>query len=137
MRGLIGALVFVVPGDPPVFQLFDPFGWAEDSIAKGNVEVGNLSVILNVSVKGSFEYVFIVPNAVMESADLLFEAADFAGFLGIVSGNGGEEPFSNGSEDVCIEFGVGHQGGCNCTGRHRWFWTLDRSDQERDTVLGR
>ena len=137
MRGLIQALVLMVSSNSSIFQLFDPFGQAEDSIAKGNVEVGYVPVILNVSIRGSFEYVLVVLDTVVEPADLFFEVADFAGLLGVASGNGCKEPFSDGSEDVCIEIGVGHQGGCNCTRRHRWFQTLDRSDWERDTVLGR
>jgi hypothetical protein len=135
MRGLIQALLIMVSGNSSIFQLFDPLGWTEDSITEGDVEVGYLSVVLDVPVGGLFEYILVVFDAVMKPVDLLFEAADFAGFLGIASGDGGEEPFSNGSEDVCIEIGVGHQGGCNCIGQHRWFWTLDRSDWERDAVL--
>ena len=135
MRGLIRALVFVIPGNSSIVQLLDPLGWAEDPIAEGDVKVGDLSVILLVAVGGSFEDVLIVLNMVVEPADLLFEAADFAGLLGIASGNGCEEPLSDGSKNVCVEFWVGCQGGCNCTRRHRWFWTLNQSDRERDAVL--
>ena len=123
-------------GDPSVFQLLDPLGQFEDSVAKGNVKMRHLPVVLNIPVKGSLEYVFIVLDMVMESMNLFFEAANFAGLLGIVSGNGCEEPFSDGSENVSVEVGVGRQGGCNGTGRHRWFWTLDWTDRERDAVFG-
>ena len=115
MRGLIRALGFVVPSNSPVIYPLDPFGQVEDSITKGNVEVGDSSVVLFVAIGGPFEHVLIVFDMVVESTDLFFEAANFACFLGIVLGNGCEEPFSDGSEDVCIEIGVGHQGGCNCT----------------------
>ena len=102
--------------DPSVFQLFDPLGRFEDSITKGNVEVGHPSVILDVPIRGLLEYVFIVFDTVVESADLLFEVVDFAGLLGVASGDGCEEPLSDGSKDVHIEIGVGRQGGCNGTG---------------------
>ena len=136
VRGLIGALLLMISGDSSVFQLFDPLGWVEDSITKGNVEVGHLPIIFDEPVGGSFEYVFIVFDTVMEPVDLLLEVADFTGLLGVTSGDGREEPFSDGSKDVRIEIGVGRQGGCNSTRRHRWFRALDRPDQERDAVFG-
>ena len=123
-------------GDPSIFQLFDPLGWFEDSIAKGNVEVGYLPIILDISVGGSFKDIFIVFDAIVEPANLLLEAANFAGLLGVVSGDGCKEPFSDGLENVGVEVGVGCQGGCNSTGQHRWFRTLNWSDRKRDAVLG-
>ena len=123
--------------DPSVFQLLDPLGWLEDSVAEGDVKVGHPPVVLDVSIRGSLEYIFVMLNAVVEPVDLLFEAANFAGFLGVTPGNGCKEPFGNGLENVGVEVRVGRQGGRNSTGRHRWFRTLDRSDRERDTVLGR
>ena len=94
-------------GDPSVFQLLNPLGRSEDSIAKGNVEVGHPPIILNVPIGGSFEYVFVMLDTVVEPADLLFEVANFAAFLGVALSDGGEEPLSNGSENVCIEVRVG------------------------------
>jgi hypothetical protein len=99
--------------------------------------VGHPPIVLNVSVGSSLKYIIIMFDAVMEPTDLLFEVANFAGFLGIMLGNGCKEPFSDGLENVSVEVGVGRQGGCNGTGRHRWFQTLNRSDRERDAVLGR
>ena len=125
------------PSDSTVFQLLDPFCWLKDSITKGNEEVGDSPVVLNVPVGGAFKYVFIVLNVIMECADLLVETADFAVFLSIVSGNSCEEPLCNGSEDVGIEVRVCHQCGCNGTGRHRWFRALDQTNQERNAVFGR
>ena len=116
VRGLIRALLLMEPGNPSVFQLLDPSGQFEDPISKGDVEVGHPPVVLDVPVGGSLEYVFIVFDVVMEPADLLFETANFAGFLGIVSGDGCEEPLSDGSENVGVEIGVGRQGGCNSIG---------------------
>ena len=136
VRGLIRALLLMESGDPSIFQLLDPFGQFKDPISKGDVKVGHPTIVLDVPIGGSLEYVFIVFDTVVEPMDLLFEAANFTGFLGITSGDGCEEPLSDGSENVGVEVGVGRQGGCNGTGRHRWFWTLDRSDWERDTVLG-
>ena len=137
VRGLIRALLFMVPGNSSVFQLLDPLGRSEDSIAEGNVEVGHPPIVLDVSVGSPLEYIFVVFDAVVEPADLLFEAVNFAGFLGITLGNGCKEPFRDGLENVGVEVGVGCQGGCNGTGRHRWFRTLDQSDWERDSVFGR
>ena len=136
MRGLIGALLLVIPSDSSIFQLFDPFGWAEDSITEGNVKVGHPPIVLDVSVGGLFEDIFIVFDVVVEPANLLFEVANFTGLLGVALGDGCKEPLSDGSENVDVEVGVGRQGGCNGTGRHRWFQTLDWSDWERDVVLG-
>ena len=136
VRGLIRALLFMESGDPSIFQLLDPPGRFEDSITKGSIKVGHLPVILDVSIGGLLKYIFIVFDVVVEPADLLFKAANFTGLLGVTLGDGCKEPFSDGSENVSIEVGVGHQGGCNSTGRHRWFWTLDQSDWERDAVLG-
>ena len=122
--------------DFPVFQLFDPLCWFEDSIAEGDVEVGHSAVVLNVPVGGPLKYVFVVFDTIMKSADLFIEVANFAGLLCIMSGDGCEEPLCNGLEYVGVEVRVGCQGGHNGTGRHRWFWTLDRADWERDAVFG-
>jgi hypothetical protein len=116
MRGLIWALLFMVSGDSSVFQLFNPFGQAEDSITKGDVKVGYSPIVLDISVGSSLEYVFVVFNMVVEPTDLLFEAVNLAGLLGIALGDGCKEPFSNGSENVCVEVRVGRQGGCNGIG---------------------
>ena len=107
VRGLIGALLLMVPGDSSIFQLLDPLGWAKDPITEGDVEVGHPPIILNVPIGGSFEYVFVMLDTVMEPADLLFEVANFTAFLGVALSDGGEEPLSNGSENVCIEVRVG------------------------------
>ena len=136
VRGLIRALLFMEPGDSSVFQLLDPLCWLEDPVAEGNVEVGYSPVVLNVPIGGMFKYVFIVFNVVVEPMDLLIEAVDFAGLLSIALGNGCEEPLCDGSEDVGIEVRVGHQSGCNGTGQHRWFRTLDWTNWERDAVFG-
>ena len=137
VRGLIRALLLMEPSDSSVFQLFDPLHWLEDPIAEGNVEVGHSPVVLDVPVGGMFKYVFVVFDVVVEPADLLVEAADFAGLLSVVSGDGCEEPLCDGLEDVGVEVRVGCQSGHNGTGRHRWFWTLDWTNQERDAVFGR
>jgi hypothetical protein len=116
MRGLIRALLLMESSDPSVFQLLDPFGQFEDPVAKGDVKVGHSPIILNVSIGGSLEYVFVVFDAIMESTDLFPEAANLAGLLGVTLGDGCEEPLCNGSEDVGIKVRMGHQGGCNGTG---------------------
>ena len=115
MRGLIRALSVMVAGNLAIFQPFDPFGGVEDSIADGDVEVGYLPIILDITVRGSVKCVLIVLDMVVEPVNLLLEAADFAGLLSFTSSDGCEEPFSDGSEDVCIEIRVDCQGGCNCT----------------------
>jgi hypothetical protein len=137
VRGLIRALSVVVAGNPTVLQPLDPFGGVENSIADGDVKVGYSPVVLDITIGGSVECVLIVPDMVVEPMDLLPEVADFAGLLGVASSDGCEEPFSDGLENVCIEVRVGCQGGCNSTRQHRWFQTLDWSDQERDAVFGR
>ena len=116
VRGLIRALLFMESGDLPIFQLFDPFCWFEDSVAEGNVEVGHLPIVFDVPIGGPFEYVLVVFDTVMESTDLFVEAVNFAGLLGVVSGDGCKEPLCDGSEDVSIEVRVRHQGGRNSTG---------------------
>ena len=122
--------------DLPVFQLLDSLGWLEDSITEGDVEVGHSPIILDVPVRGLFEYIFVVFDAVVKSADLFFEVADFGGLLGVASGNGREEPLCDGLEDVGVKVRVGCQDGCNGIRRHRWFRTLDQTNWERDTVFG-
>ena len=134
--GLIRALLLMEPSDSAVFELLDPLCWFEDSIAQGNEEVGDSPIVFDVSVGGTFEYVFIVFDPVMESSDLFFEAMNFDIFMGIASGDGHEEPFGDGLEDVGVEVRVCCQCGRNGIGRHRWFQTLDRTDRERDAVLG-
>ena len=104
------------PGNSTVFQLLDPLCWFKDPVAKGDEEVGHLPVILDVPVRGSFKYVFIVLHAIVESADLLVEVANFAVLLGIASGNGHKEPLCDGLEDVGIEVRVCRQCSCNGTG---------------------
>ena len=135
IRGLIRALLFMEPGDSTVFNLLDPFCWLEDSISQGNEEVGDLPIVFNVPVGGAFKYVFVVFDPIVESGDLLLEATDFDIFKSVASGEGCKEPFGDGSEDVGVEVRVCCQGGRNSIGRHRWFQTLDRADQERDAVL--
>ena len=135
VRGLIRALLFVKPSDLTVFKLLDPLCQLEDSIAQGNEEVGHPPVVVDIAVGGAFEYVFIVFDLVMESGDLFFEATDFNVFMGVASGDGCEEPFGDGSEDVSVKVRVCCQRGRNGIGRHRWFRTLDRTDREGDVVL--
>jgi hypothetical protein len=98
--------------------------------------MGYSPIILDVPIGGAFEYVFIVLDMIMEPSDLLFEAMDFDVFLGVVLGNGCEEPLCDSSEDVGVEVRVCHQCGRNGTGRHRWFQALDRTDRERNAVFG-
>ena len=133
--GLIRALVCVEPGDASILELLDPFCWFENSLAQGNEEVGNSSIVFNVTIGGAFEYVFVVFNPIVESGNLFFEATDFNVFMGVASGDGCEEPFDDGSEDVGVKVRVCRQCVRNGIGRHRWFRTLDRTDQERGAVL--
>ena len=135
IRGLIQALVHVESGDASIFQLFDPFCWLEDSVAQRNVEVGHPPFVVDVAIWGSFEDVFIVFDSVVEPGDLFFETADFDIFVGIASGNGCEEPLCDGSKDVGVEVRVCRQHGRNGSGRHRWFWSFERANWERDVVL--
>ena len=136
IRGLIRALLLVEPSDSAVFKLFDPLCWFEDSFAQGNEEVGNSPIVFDVSIGGAFEYVFVVFDPVVESGNLFFEATNFDVFMGVTSGNDCEEPLCDGSEDVGVEVRMCCQSGRNGIGRHRWFRTLKRMDQERDAVLG-
>jgi hypothetical protein len=114
VRGLIGALHVVVAGDLAIFQSLNPLGGAKDSITDGDVEVMYSPIVLNIAIGGSVKHVFVVLDMVVEPVDLLLEVANFAGLLGVASGNGCEEPLSDGSKDVHVEIGVGCQGGCNC-----------------------
>ena len=98
--------------------------------------MGDSPIVLDIPIGGAFEYVFVVLDTIVEPTNLLFEATDFDVFLGIASGNGCEEPFCNGSEDVSIEVRVRCQCGRNGTGRHRWFWALDWTNWERNAVFG-
>ena len=123
------------PGDASIFELFDPLCRFEDSIAQRDEEVGDSSFVFDVPVGGAFEYVFIVFDLVVESGNLFFEATNFDIFMGVTSGDGCEEPFDDGSEDVGVEVRVCCQCVRNGIGRHRWFWTLDRTDWERDAVF--
>jgi hypothetical protein len=135
VRVLIRALALVVAGNSAIFQPLDPFGRMVDPIAKGNVEVGHLPIILNIAIGGPLECIFVVLNTIVEPSDLFFKVVYFAGGLGFTLSDGQEEPISNGLEDSHVEVGVGCQGGCNCTGRHRWFQTPIQPDWERDVVL--
>ena len=135
VRGLIRALVRMESGDMPVFELLDPLGRFVDPVAQRDEEMGDSSVVFNVPVGGAFEYVFIVLDSVVESGNLLLKATNFNIFMGVASGDGCEEPFDDGSEDVGVEVRVCRQCVHNGIGRHRWFRTLDRTDQERDAVF--
>ena len=97
--------------------------------------MGDSPVVFDVPIRGAFKYIFVVFDPVVESGDLFFEAMNFDVLVGVVSGNGGKERFSDGSEDVSIKVRVCCQCGRNSIGRHRWFRTLDQTDRERDTVL--
>ena len=123
------------PSNAPVFELLDPLGRLVDSFAQGDEEVGDSSVVFNVPIGGAFEYVFVVFDSVMESGDLLLEATNLDIVMGVTSGDGREEPFDDGSEDVGVEVRVCRQCVRNGIGQHRWFRTLDRTNRETDTVL--
>ena len=123
------------PGNLAVFELLNPLCRLEDPIAQGNEEMRDSPIVLDISVRGAFEYVLIVLDMIVEPADLFLEAMDFDVSLGIASSNGCEEPFCNGLKDVGIEVRVCCQCGRNGTGRHRWFQTLDRANWERNTVF--
>ena len=129
-------MVGVEPGDASIFQLLDPFSQLKHSLAQGDVEVGHSPLIVNIAIGGFLENIFIMFDMVMESADLLIEMADFDFLLRIASGDGCKEPLGDGLEDVGIEVRVRCQGGCNGIGQHRWFRTLDRTNRERDAILG-
>ena len=86
--GLIRALALMITGDPAIFQPLDPFGRAVDSIAQGDVEVGDVSLVGNVAIRGSFELIFIVLNMVMQAPNLLPKVAHFGGSLGFALSDG-------------------------------------------------
>ena len=137
VRGLIRALLLMESGDLTIFKLFDPLGWLKDPVAKGDEEVGDSPIVLNIPVGGAFEYVFVVLNTIVEPGDLFFEAMDLDVFLGVMSGNGHKEPLGDCLEDVGIKVRVGCQCGRNGTGRHRWFWALNWMNRERNAVFDR
>ena len=116
IRGLIRALLLMEPGNLTVFDLFDPLCRLEDSVAQGNEEVGDSPIVFDVSVGGAFEYVFVVFDPVVESGNLFFEVMNFNVFVGVASGNGCKEPFSDGSEDISVEVRVCCQCGRNGIG---------------------
>ena len=128
-------MVRMESGDMPIFELLDPLGRFVDPVAQRDEEMGDSSVVFNVPVGGALEYVFIVFDSVMEPGDLLLEATNLDIFMGVASGDGGEEPFDDGSEDVGVEVRVCRQCVRNGIGRHRWFRTLDRTNRERNAVL--
>ena len=123
-------MLFMESCDSAIFELLDPLCRLVDSLAHRDEEVGDSPV------GGAFKYVFVVFDLVVEPGDLFFEAADFDVFMGVAPGDGCEEPFGDGSEDVGVEIRVCCQGGRNGLGRHRWFRTLDWANRERDAVLG-
>ena len=127
----------MVSGDSAVLESFDPFGQAEDSVAQGNVELGNLPIIGDVALGGSLKLVFIVLNMILQTHDLSLEVVSFNGCLSFMSGDCGEEVIGHCLEDVWVEFGMGSEGHCNGIGQHRWFQTLDQSDWEGHGGLGR
>ena len=128
-------MVRMEPSDAPIFELLNPLGRLVDSVAQRDEEVGDSSVVFNVPIGGAFEYVFIVFDSVVEPSDLLLEATDLNILMGVASGDGCEESFDDGSEDVGVEVRVRRQCVRNGIGRHRWFRTLNRTNQERDAVL--
>jgi hypothetical protein len=66
-------------GNSAVVQLLDPFGGMVDSIAQGNVELGDLSLIDDVAIRGLLELVFVVLNMVVEPSNLFLKAVCFNG----------------------------------------------------------
>jgi hypothetical protein len=60
VRGLIEALFLMVASHSAIVQSLDRFGRAKDSITEGDVEVGNLSFVLDVAIRRPVKVVFIV-----------------------------------------------------------------------------
>ena len=119
-----------------IIQPFDPFGRMVDSVAQGDVELGNLAIIDNISIRGPFKLVFVVFDVVMQTLNLLLKVVHFDGGLGLALGHGGEKAISDGLKDVQMKLGMGSKGCCNGIGRYRWFQALDQSDWERHRVFG-
>ena len=116
IRGLIWALAFVKAGDSAVFQPLDPFSRAEDSIAQGNVELGNLPVVDDVSFQGSFKLVLVVFDMILQTCGLSLEVMHFDGCLCLILGDCSKEAISDCLEDVRVEFRMGSNGCCNGIG---------------------
>ena len=89
MRGLIGALALMIASNSAIFQPLDPFGRMVDSVTEGDVEVGDLAIIGDVSIGGLVELAFVVFNVVVQASDLFLEVAHFGGSLGFALSDGG------------------------------------------------
>ena len=81
-----------------------------DSIAQGDVELGNLPIIDDISIRGSLKLVFIMLNTVVEPFNLIFKVTHFNGSLCLSLHDGAEEPISDGSEDAWVKLGMGSKG---------------------------
>jgi hypothetical protein len=103
-------------GNSSVVQPLDPFGRAVGSVTQRDVELGNLSVIDDIPIRGLLELVFVMFNMVMQAFNLLLKVVHFNGGLGFASSDGGEEAISDGSENVWVKLGMGSEGCRNSTG---------------------
>ena len=110
-----GSVLLAVPRYGAIFVKLDPFGLHAEAVAEWDAEMGYLSIVCFVSVRGCLVYFFVVEDAFFELIVELVGFLDELGVAPVVSLDGLDEARAYASEDVWLEVGVIGEGILDCS----------------------
>jgi len=79
-------------------------------VATWDAEVGNVSVIEGVTLRGPFEGLLVFEDAVLKTFDLFRESMELHRSIGFAVGDGGEESVHNGAKEYHVDVVIGGEG---------------------------
>jgi len=72
-------------------------------LAAWDVEVGDVPVVEDVTLWGSFEGFFVFEDLVFEPLDSLGKAMELHSGIGFAVGDGGEKSVRDGAKEYCVD----------------------------------
>jgi len=81
-----------------------------ESMAAWDAEVGNVSVVEGVTLRGSLEGFLIFEDAVLETSDLFRELVELHRSVSFVVGDSGEESVCNRVKEYHVDVVIGGEG---------------------------
>jgi len=79
-------------------------------VAAWDAEVGNTSIVEDVTLRGPIKGLLIFKDVVLETSDLFRESMELHRSVGFTVGDGGEESVCNGAKEYRIDVVVGGEG---------------------------